>query len=251
MKRLICGHQFALVATIEPEREAAGRVREFSPRGAGGHELSDAPFCRFAFPAGCHGAGVYAVLVNDRVVYVGKTNNLSRRWGPGEYGDIVVPEPGSPQVTNRRVNHGILDAARGGDVVQVWFHKTNNRDAIEAEIIGKLDLPWNREAPNAVAARALWTARSARDHWPSAIRGAEAAKAMFRRDRAEGESLFEALLAAYPDDGMVYLKRAEAYEYAGDRAAAAADYARAADLLPFPSRKAEARAGLHRTRGAG
>ncbi len=58
-------------------------------------------------------------------------------------------------------------------------------------------------------------------------------------------------MAAHPNDGMVFLKRAEAYEQSGDRAAAAVDFARAEVLLPFPGRKAEARSGLRRVQGAG
>jgi hypothetical protein len=194
---------------------------------------------------------VYAVVVNDRVMYVGKTNNLSRRFGPGEYGHIVVPEPGNPQVTNRRVNHGILEAARRGDTVEVWFNPTSDRDTVEATVIGRLGLPWNRGAPGNETARGPVSAESARNRWPSAIRGAETAKATLLSDRTRGEQMFAELLSAYPDDGWLFLKRAEAYEQMGSSRAAAADYARAEALLPFPGRKAEAHAGLLRTRGAG
>lgn len=247
MKRLICGRQFSLVATLDVERDLDGRIRQFSPRNSHGDELSSAPFCRFRFPSNHALAGVYAVVVNDRVVYIGQTNNLSRRFGAGEYGHIVVPTPGNPQVTNRRVNHGILEAALREEVVQIWFHASGDREGVEADIIGKLDLPWNREAPRAETPTRR-TIADTRHEWPSAMRGAEAAKAMFRRDPARAQELFDDLLRAYPDDGMVYLKRAEAREHAGDPAAAAADYARAESLLPFPGRKAEARAGMNRTR---
>jgi hypothetical protein len=195
--------------------------------------------------------GVYAVVVNDRVMYVGKTNNLSRRFGPGEYGHIVVPEPGNPQVTNRRVNHGILEAARRGDIVQVWFNPTSDRDAVEATLIGRLDLPWNREAPGNETGYQPVSSETARSRWPSAMRGAETAKATLINDRTRGERMFAELLIAYPDDGWVFLKRAEAYEHIGSFCEAAADCARAEALLPFPRRKAEAHAGLLRTRSAG
>jgi hypothetical protein len=49
-KRLICGFRFALVAVVNPERDANGSVREFNPRDGNGRPLSDAPFCRFALP---------------------------------------------------------------------------------------------------------------------------------------------------------------------------------------------------------
>ena len=153
-------------------------------------------------------AGVYAVTVGDRVVYVGKTNNLSRRWGQGGYGSIVVPEPGNPQVTNRRVNHVILDAAQRGDIVQLWFHETADRDVVEGALIGKLDLLWNRKGPKAEGS-ATQSPRSGRNDWPSAMRAAEQAKMALCRDRVRGEKLFAELIAANPNDGMVYMKRAE------------------------------------------
>jgi hypothetical protein len=251
MKRLICGYQFVLIATIDTERDDSGRVREFNPKGRDGRELSDAPFCRFSFPSQHRVSGVYAVAISDRVVYVGKTNNLSRRFGPGEYGDIRVPEPGNPQVTNRRVNHGILEAARRGDIVQVWFHQTIDRDSIESTLIERLDLLWNREGPMVLSQVGAASSPPGRTGWSSVIQAAEAAKVALWADRARGEKLFAELMAAHPNDGMVYLKRAEAYERSGDAAAAAVDFARAEVLLPFPGRKAKARSGLRRTRGAG
>ncbi len=126
MRRLICGHQFILVTALEPERDLDGRVREFNPLGPNGRALSDAPFCRFRFPADRPESGVYAVTVTGRVVYVGKTSNLSRRFGPGQYGEIIVPAVPSEQTTNRRVNHGILEAVWAGHDTQVWFHRTGD-----------------------------------------------------------------------------------------------------------------------------
>jgi hypothetical protein len=76
------------------------------------------------------------------------------------------------------------------------------------------------------------------------------AKATLLTDRARGEQMFVELLNAYPKDGWVFLKRAEAYERLGQSRSAAADYGRAEELLPFPGRRAEARRGLVRTRNA-
>jgi hypothetical protein len=71
-KRFVCGYQFHLVATIEPERDRSGRVREFNPRTEDEQDLSDAPFCRFSFPADLRQGGVYVIVVADRIVYVGQ-----------------------------------------------------------------------------------------------------------------------------------------------------------------------------------
>lgn len=251
MKRLICGYLFSLITTLELERDSSGILREFNPLDRNGRPLSDAPFCRFAFPSDLHLAGVYAITQDDRVVYVGRTNDLSRRYGPGEYGHIVVPDPANSQVTNRRVNHGILEAGKRGMSVQVWFHETTRRDNTEAEIIKKLDLPWNRQSAGASDEVDGPTTKVGRSDWRLVMRQAEMAKATLRKDRSQGERLFADLIRANPNDGMVYLKRAEAYEQVGAMSTAHEDFLRAEQLLPFPGRKAEARAGAQRTgRGA-
>lgn len=250
--RLICGYQFRLVANLEAERDSRGNVVEFDPRGPGGASLSGAPFCRFVFPANLHQGGVYAVTVDDRPVYVGETNNLSRRFGQGEYGHIELPPPGSPQVTNRRVNHGILRALQRGLLAQVWFHESDARQEIEGTLISRLDLPWNRQAPQASRSRFRpLGAPQARAAWTAVLRAADAAKMAMYADRIAGERTFRELLAKNPDDGMVPLRRAEAYERLGLLPEAAADYALAEELLPFPKRKAEARAGLYRVSAVG
>ena len=87
-KRLICGHQFVLVATLEPSVTRKDGSWNSIRRVRTAASCQDAPFCRFTFPKRYSRSGVYAVVVADRVVYVGKTNDLSRRWGPGEYGEI-------------------------------------------------------------------------------------------------------------------------------------------------------------------
>jgi hypothetical protein len=243
--RLVCGYQFRHVCTVEPVRDAQGVVQEFSPRTADGSPLSDAPFCRFLFPPELRRSGVYAITVADRPVYVGETNNLSRRFGPGEYGHIVVPV-GNAQTTNRRVNHGILEAARRGERVDVWFHETQHRDRIEAALLDRLDLPWNRKGPHGGTATPARTAVTRETRRSSALRDAEAAKAAMLKDPAVGERLFGALLDAYPHDGMVHFKRAEACESLGRLVDAADGYRTAESLLPYRGRRAQARAGFNR-----
>lgn len=225
MKRSICGYQFRLIATLEPERDEGGKLREYNPKDKYGRRLSDAPFCRFAFPDGFHLSGVYGITVDDRLVYVGQTNRLSRRFGPGEYGEIVAPDPIDSQTTNRRVNHRILESARLGSRVQVWFHQTAERHDIEALIIGRLDLAWNHGAPTE-AANASDKPKRHRQGWLSVTRDANAAKSQFLVDPAEGERQFDSLLRTHPSDGMVWLKRAEAYEQVGRVADVLARFAR-------------------------
>lgn len=69
-----------------------------------------------------------------------------------------------------------------------------------------------------------------------------------RRDRGRGELQFQQLLRRFPNDGMVYLQRAQAFEALGDLEASAADYERAAGLLKYPSWIQRARDGAVRVR---
>ena len=66
------------------------------------------------------------------------------------------------------------------------------------------------------------------------------------RDGPGGQSAFERLLAEHPDDGILYLMRAEALEATADFGAALADYRRAAVLLPWEKWKQQARSGAER-----
>ena len=82
--------------------------------------------------------------------------------------------------------------------------------------------------------------------WRELMAEADDAKRRMLSDRAAGEREFRHLLAAHPNDGMVYFKRGEAYEALGARDLAAADYRRAEELFPLEDWKARARQALAR-----
>lgn len=82
--------------------------------------------------------------------------------------------------------------------------------------------------------------------WRAITAKAEQAKRALVADRVAGDQVFDGLLEQFPGDGMVYLKRGEAYEAVGDRAAAADDFRKALALLPMATWKATAREGLQR-----
>ena len=68
----------------------------------------------------------------------------------------------------------------------------------------------------------------------------------FALNRAKGEMAFKQLLEAYPDDGMVYYERGEAYEYLKEFDLAESAYIAAEKLFPVPHWKAVAREGINR-----
>ena len=127
------------IVTYAPQEKYAGRDRLPLNRYGRGR------FCRFGIPkkwAGC--AGVYAISIDDRIVYVGKCENLYQRFTAG-YGNISPRncyEGG--QSTNCRINAGILMHAKKRSGVLLYFFETRDRDRIERLLIFRLRPAWNR-----------------------------------------------------------------------------------------------------------
>lgn len=82
--------------------------------------------------------------------------------------------------------------------------------------------------------------------WRAITAAAEQAKRAMIADRKQGDEQFSALLRVHPGDGMIFLKRGEAYEAVGDVEAATADYLKARALLPMPAWKSRAQEGIDR-----
>ena len=147
----LAGYDFELVCVIAPIRAPNGEVCRYMPQAAFKNErllplnrYGEGPFCKFKIPNGYKQSGVYALLVSERVQYVGECNNLSQRYNMG-YGNI------SPrncfkggQETNCRVNNLIYQAAVLGDPVSLWFHQTASFKIAELEILAIQRWNWNR-----------------------------------------------------------------------------------------------------------
>lgn len=142
---------FKFVCDIEPDRDAEGRITEYMPQdrynGADVSRLNrngEGPFCRFKIQNTWQLAGVYAVIVNDRVIYIGETKNLSVRWGLPGYGSV---QPRNcfvgGQSTNCKINNRLLQACRDRCSVQLWFHQTDDYKRVERRLRDKLGPEWN------------------------------------------------------------------------------------------------------------
>lgn len=91
---------------------------------------------------------MYLVSVVGQPVYVGECANLHQRWGPG-YGSISPRNcfKGGQQ-TNCRVNNLLLETARNGNQIELWFRPQSgakaDRIALEAALVDALQPSWNR-----------------------------------------------------------------------------------------------------------
>lgn len=147
---------FDFVDTISPDRDASGSIHEFSPqqRYAKGnasllHTYGAGTFCRFriAAPQTVRGVpGVYALVVGGSVRYIGECMDLYKRFNVG-YGNI------SPrncyvggQMTNCKINQCVLNESKFGRRVDLYFHATSQRSAIEKYLITLCAPPWNGQS---------------------------------------------------------------------------------------------------------
>lgn len=186
MDRTFGGHSFALVGVLDPERDRLGQIIEYT------YDLANVrvnahgsgPFCSFQLPNAATVAGVYAVTVRNELVYVGECQNLSARFGPGGYGHIDPRNcHADGQSTNCKVNVRVLQAAKFGFRINVWFLSTDRRFEIESDLIRDLRPPWNPQ--RATGSRRV----SAKDAPPTAgsnaVGFAETLDSAFKR--AEGD----------------------------------------------------------------
>ena len=143
----ICDHDFEFVGPILPMRDEKGEILEYThnlPAGILPNRFAVGPFCTLNPVPVRLGPGVYAITICDNPVYVGESENLSRRFGPENYGYISGRNCHSDgQSTNCRVNSQLLQEFKKGNPVGLWFFGTPNRKNIEAEIISKIRPSWN------------------------------------------------------------------------------------------------------------
>jgi len=144
-------YQFSKVCDIEPLRNSAGEILELLPQERYENvqklplnNYGTGPYCKFKIPRNINDSGVYAIVVDDDVKYIGECVNLSSRYNMG-YGNI------SPrncfvggQETNCRINNLILSAAVSGKNISLCFLKADNYKSIEAELRCQVHLDWNR-----------------------------------------------------------------------------------------------------------
>jgi len=146
------GYPFEYVCDIEPQRNQAGAVFLYWPQSRYGnqkglelHSDGKGPFCRFRISENLPHKGVYAVLVNGDVRYVGRCIHLLKRFNQG-YG-VISPRNCflGGQMTNCRVNRLILEAATRGDKIELGFFETEDGEEVERRLLIPPAPPWNKQ----------------------------------------------------------------------------------------------------------
>ena len=148
----IKGYPFQYLCKIVPELNANGRPKEYTPhlrynnsKNIPLHEYGRGPFCQFKIPKEYYGKrGVYIILVDGDIKYVGECEDLGVRFNRG-YSHISPRNcyvGGQP--TNCRINSLILETYKRGSQIELLFYETANRFNIESTLIKELNPEWNK-----------------------------------------------------------------------------------------------------------
>jgi hypothetical protein len=190
------GLTFGFVDAIEPCRDELGALLEFThqiPSGIRPNRYAAGPFCHFRLHDPPRQAGVYAITVSDRLVYIGECENLRDRFSSSGYGKIARRNcHHDGQSTNCKLNARILGQAKAGQRIDLWFLRCEKRKRIEAELITALRPEWNgrqgshREPAERI--RPLRVARSLREARETSRAFHDALDRLFAAALASGQS---------------------------------------------------------------
>ena len=143
----VCGYTFTFIQELIPECDADGYIKEYQPQAGYIKEKSlnthgSGSFCRFTIHAG-NWPGVYLWVVDSEIIYIGETAALARRFNTG-YGVI---EPVNcfvgGQSTNCKMNKVVLEQAKKGRYVKLYFYGTDNYKKVELELLGIIKTKYN------------------------------------------------------------------------------------------------------------
>lgn len=151
MLKKLLDYDFEFVQNINPILDNDGNIKVFYPQERYNkrdelelNEYGSGSFCKFSIHPKWFGvSGVYSIFINDKLVYIGKTLNLGKRFNAG-YGTI------SPrncfvggQTSNCKINNLILNSVAASKIVTIYFHYTNNYNEIEKILISHYNPKFN------------------------------------------------------------------------------------------------------------
>jgi hypothetical protein len=124
-----------------------GSIRELSPQGRPTnvplHKHGHGTFCTFHVAIQKGLVGVYALVVDGSVRYIGKCEDLGQRFY--NYGNISRSScyKRGGQSTFCKINHRVLEVSKAGGRVDLYFHPTPQQLTVKRHLIAQFSPPWN------------------------------------------------------------------------------------------------------------
>lgn len=139
----VCGYPFQFLQEIRPVTEN-GSVKEFIPDLKPDRRLNPygkPPFCRFTVSMPSQ-PGVYIWIVDDEIIYIGEAQNLQKRFF--DYGHIYAANCyASGRNTNCKMNKVVLEQAKKGQYVKLYFYETEEYKKVELELLRQINTKYN------------------------------------------------------------------------------------------------------------
>ena len=106
------------------------------------HKFGKGAFCSFKIDAP-EVTGVYLWVLDNEILYVGRTKNLAQRFNQG-YGKISASNCNiGGTITNCRMNKILLELSEQGKTVSLYFYKTRKYKIVEKNILHAISTPYN------------------------------------------------------------------------------------------------------------
>lgn len=145
------GYEFQYLQDLLPDTDEHGNLVKYYPQDGYKNEknlpllsVGSGAFCRFSVDAG-NWPGVYLWVVGDRIIYIGETVDLKRRFNTG-YGYISARNCFvGGQSTNCKMNKLVLKLYEQGDMVSLYFHNTTDYKRVELDLLMQIKTPYNEK----------------------------------------------------------------------------------------------------------
>jgi hypothetical protein len=145
----IYGYEFRYLQQLMPECDVSGHIVKYYPQNAYDNKKNlplschgNGAFCRFSIKAD-DWPGVYLWVVDNRIVYIGETESLHRRFNMG-YGRI---SPRNCYVrgrsTNCKMNKVVLSLYGQGKTVSLYFYNTMDYKRVELDLRERISTLYN------------------------------------------------------------------------------------------------------------
>ena len=118
-------YTFTKICCIKPEQNDDGSIVEYMPQSRYKNEkilplnkYGAGPFCKFRIPKNNNLSGVYAITVDEYIVYIGECEGLSNRFNWG-YGHI---SPKNCYTNLKRQPHKLILNLKSARIVLFYLH---------------------------------------------------------------------------------------------------------------------------------
>ena len=150
---VLLGYRFSFIQSLIPECDKFGHAIKYYPqneyrRNRKLHKHGNGAFCRFNINAG-NVAGVYLLVSNDELLYIGQTCNINQRFNNSRFGSYGFITPvacyAGGQMTNCKINKLVLKYFEERPPIQLYFLPTSRHKEIERFLLSHISTLFNEK----------------------------------------------------------------------------------------------------------